>query len=133
MSIFIPKAGDVYYYTDPVGCSNRVRNNNFATDIHRIKSGNCYCTEEDAARARDRQYAKRELEVLADELNDCVEIDWRNTEKLKYYIVYHLNMGLVQLANYYYREYTTYCLSPNFLEVALERLGEEKLKLILEV
>lgn len=136
MSIFIPKAGDVYYYTDPVGCSNRVRNNNFATDIHRIKSGNCYCTEEDARKARDRQYAKRELEVLADELNDCVEIDWDDNQQCKFAIIYVYftkEFDCVEVDNVKSLGDEPICLDSNFLVYALQRIGIDKLRLILGV
>lgn len=129
--IFIPKEGELFYYIEDTGnITNDIRRKFIA---HRIKSGNCYCTEEDARKARDRQYAKRELEVLADELNGGVNIDWNNRE-LKYSFSYCCNAGFSQEGYVAWKdEGTTYSLSPNFLEEALKRLGETKLKLILDI
>lgn len=131
--IFIPKEGEVFWYIEDTGnITNDIRRKFIA---HRIKSGNCYRTEEDAVRARDRQYAKRELEILADELNGGVEIDWDNEKQRKICLFYtgkdksidETDRGLIKF------EGTTHCLSSRFLEVALEKLGEEKLRLILGV
>jgi hypothetical protein len=93
-------------------------------------------------RARDKSYAKRELEVLADELNAGVEIDWSNTNQIKYFIGYAAAdipyLGIhkrlyVDGTNLNRLQDNIYCLSKDFLEVALEKLGEEKLRLILGV
>lgn len=66
MSIFIPKIKEGYFFINRVGNITYKINHNTVDDKHLIKSGNCYRTEEDAVRARDRDYALRELQILLD-------------------------------------------------------------------
>jgi hypothetical protein len=134
--IFIPKERSGYYFINRVGNITYKINHNTVDDIHLIKSGNCYCTEEDARKARDRQYAKRELEVLADELNDGVEIDWDDNQQCKFAIIYVYftkEFDCVEVDNVKSLGDEPICLDSNFLVYALQRIGIDKLHLILEV
>jgi len=135
MSIFIPKFADRVYFVNWEGNIVNYVICNSEQSTHLIKSGKCFRTEEDAVRARNRSYANRELEVLADELNGRVDIDWEDLDQEKFFIEYNY---AIKCFEYYstgghWRGETTYCLDYNFLEVALEKLGENKLRLILEV
>ena len=69
---------------------------------------------------------------IAEELNGEEEIDWDNEDQNKYYIYcmydnhkFELHMG----TSYYTKSINNiYCLSRDFLGVALERIGADKLK-----
>lgn len=133
MSIYVPKEGETYHYISLGGIIEYTLNENCGADEHLIKSGSCYRTEEDAVRARDRQYAIRELELLADELNDGVEIDWDNEKQPKNYICYRFG-EIVQVTSQHTKsQCIIYCSSVYFIEQAFKRLGEDKLKLILDI
>jgi len=138
MSIFIPKEGEEYSRINNIGNIDTLKY--YAEGImadmynHDIKSGNCYRTEEEAERSRDKSYAVRELEVLADELNAGVKIDWDNAHQTKYFICNSgISKEIEQYEAWFISDMNIYCLSDKFLEVALEKLGESKLRLILDV
>lgn len=128
--IYVPKEMELFYYIDVV--VDIIATCNDEGSQHLIKSGNCYRTEEEAILARDKSYAKRELEVLADELNAGVEIDWDNEKQPKNYICYRFG-EIVQVTSQHTKSQgIIYCSSVYFIEQALKRLGEDKLRLILD-
>lgn len=102
MSIFIPKENEGYWHITSFGdvvfrkfirCS--------PIDIHNELSSNCYHTEEDAVRARNRDYVLRELQIL-------LNVD---SKEDAYFML----------------------LDANVLDTDRNKLGEEKLKLILDI
>mgnify|MGYP001477093802 CR=1 FL=1 len=108
MSIFIPEEDETYYY---IGCEGSVVSEVFnklsTIDSHNLAIGNCYRTKEDAERARDRQYA---LVELMDFYNE-----YSGEERTLFDLVFNLEVN------------------DEFVNLAKEKLGEEKLKLIMEV
>lgn len=98
-------------------------------DDFRYNIGNYFETEEEVEAYKERLLIKQELKDIALELNNGKEIDWKNY-KSKYYLTYD---------NYYKKinvcfsatiiiEGTTYCLNKNFINVAIERIGKERLE-----
>ena len=102
---YIPKEKEIFYYISDTGHINNDIRKNFIG--HRIKSGNCYRTEQDTERARDRQYA---LVELMDFYNE-----YSGEERTLFDLVFNLEVN------------------DEFVNLAKEKLGEEKLKLIMEV
>ena len=90
--------------------------------------GNCFKTREEAEKVVEKLKIYTQLKRLAEEIN-TEPIDWENENQSKYHIVY--NHG----TNYLLKLYITnmqslgeiYCTNSNFLDIALERIGEEKL------
>lgn len=93
-----------------------------------LEMGNCFKTQEEAAKVAEKLKIYTQLKRLAEE-NNTEPIDWEDTEQRKYYIEY----------SYYYKEFEkscgysvkdtgiVYCTNENFLSIALERIGEENL------
>lgn len=131
---YIPKEKEIFYYISDTGHINNDIRKNFIG--HRIKSGNCYRTEQDAERDRDRQYALVELQDLADELNCKTLVNWQDNQQPKFVIIYvyfNNEFDCIEVDNIRSLGEEPVCLDSNFLSYALQRLGEEKLKLIMEV
>ena len=95
-----------------------------------IKLGLSYSTEE----ARDRAQFKMEIETklknIAERLNNGVKIDWNNERQPKFNINYdfidHKKM-YCNVNHHYKSQGAIYCLDENFLNVAKQEIGEEKL------
>lgn len=71
---------------------------------------------------------KQELQDLADELNKVEPINWNNEKQVKYYITFDTidkTLGLSYI--YRLKGLDIYSTDKSFLEVAKERIGEEKL------
>lgn len=71
---------------------------------------------------------KHELQDLADELNEAEPIDWTDDTQLKVYIEYNCRVNqLMQSFSYISKDLNIYSTSVDFLEIAKERIGEERL------
>ncbi len=70
-----------------------------------------------------------ELKKKAEELNAGEEIDWNNSNQMKYYICYnYYDNKLIFEYSYGIKNLgQIYCLNENFLEIAKEKIGEERL------
>ena len=98
-------------------------------DNSRYKIGNYFQTKQEAQDYLDNILCKQELKDLALELNNGVEIDWEKGDQRKYFIIYD-NCGKDFRIEFRYDNQDfgqVYCLYPNFLEIAKERIGENRL------
>jgi hypothetical protein len=125
-----------YYFIDDAGfiVDNSSSNGGF-TDQFRWSIGNCYKTEEEAEKAKEKMLLVQEYKDFCKELNGIRHMNWENSDEAKYFLYYShamngINWNVCQCARY---EGTTYCLDSNLLDKALEKFGEEKLKIILGV
>lgn len=98
-------------------------------DLFRFNIGNCFKTEQEAEEYKENLLTKQQLKDLALELNNGVEIDWSDDNQLKFYIYsgrfqqdldQDNNIGCPDVGQ-------VYCIDESFLDVAKERIGEEKL------
>ena len=124
-----PKRGEIY---DFLGDNGRIYNTEWEgseEDLFRFNTGNCFETEQEAEEYKENLLTKQQLKDLALELNNGVEIDWSDDEQLKFYIYFgrfqqvldrEYNVGCSELGQ-------VYCLDENFLTIAKDRIGEEKL------
>jgi hypothetical protein len=85
-------------------------------------------------KALEKRIIKQELEDLALELNEGVEIDWEDGEQHKRYMYYcfYSNEFGQDLSWNAKNEGVTYCLSKKFLKEALKRIGEDRLMKLFE-
>lgn len=99
-------------------------------DNFRYKSRNYFKTEKEAQQYLDNLDTYYDLMDLAEELNKGREIDWNDTEQGKFSIYYELeNEKLNYTISHYVKELSQiYCLDENFLEIAEERIGLERLE-----
>ena len=123
----MPENGDIYYFIGGVRASvfeNKWTNDSY--DQQRFNSYNCFKTEEEAQKEIDRRLIKAKLNEIANRLNGGQVIDWHSAIQRKYYL--NLDYGVTLNLSYSLInkiEGTTYCLSQDFLEVAIEEIGEE--------
>jgi hypothetical protein len=98
-------------------------------DSYLYSIGNCFKTMEEAESYKERLIIKQELEDLAMELNDGVEIDWKDRGQWKYSIYFDSEIECFHqnTDDTLFFEGSTYCLSENFLEDAKKRIGEDRL------
>ena len=126
---FKPGYGEFYYYLDSLGFIQRTYWNDGPMDSYRYSVGNCFKTEQEAYGYKENLITKQQLKDLALELNNGVEIDWSDDKQLKFYIYLGKfqqdldqdnNIGCLDIGQ-------VYCIDESFLDVAKERIGEEKL------
>lgn len=126
--------GEQYYLISTSGKIIINREGNDEIDNFRYKTRNYFKTEEEAEKYLANVITYYDLIDLANELNNGEEIDWENGNQPKYFIHCDTrNNELVQFA-YYSLKFigTIYCLDINFLNIALERIGEKRLKELFE-
>ena len=102
-------------------------------DLFRFNTGNCFKSEQEAKDYRENLLTKQQLKALALELNNEVEIDWKDIEQEKYYIYFdHRTLSIQQTCVHLSRCLDVYCLDSQFLTIAKDRIGEEKLIKLIE-
>lgn len=119
-----------YYFVDEDGDINSVYDQDDITDRYNFKTRNYFKTEEEAQRHLDNINTYYELIDLAEELNAGKKIDWDNFNQNKYAISFDVQIRILHQTNcrYYRGLREIYCLDENFLKIALERIGEERLE-----
>lgn len=127
-----PQDGQVYYYVDgqnDVQSTNYIYSEFFNCDKKRCSIYNCFKTKEEAEAEAEKILVRRMLEDIAKRLNKGQKIDWSDENQYKWYIIYNTTFGF---ATYSVSENTTqgavYCLDKSFLDVAIQEIGEERLK-----
>lgn len=128
---FIPEEDKKYYYISDLGNINWDENNS-NLDRSRIDFYNCFRTEEEAIKEKEKILVRRQLEDIANRLNKGKKIDFENSE-IKYCVAYYVAClgetgGLFLSSNIDLQcEGVVYCLSQDFLRVAIEEIGEKRL------
>lgn len=124
----IPEVGDKYFFINSDGFIRWTIWHNNKFDLFRFNTGNCFKTEKEAEEYKENLLTKQALKDLALELNNGVEIDWCE-ENFKYSIYFNLNNN--KLTDHNSDDYIglgqIYCLDNNFLTIAKDRMGEERL------
>lgn len=122
-----PKIDEIYYFLNSLGNACHKIWLEEEQDLFRFNLGNCFKTEEEAKDYKENILTKQALKDLALELNNRVEICWNNGQN-KYYIAYYGGKCLSILQTLSQKDIgQVYCLDENFLGIAKERIGEEKL------
>lgn len=123
-----PENNEHYYYIDSYGviCIDCWFDN--FEDLFRFNIGNCFKTEQKAEEYKENLLTKQALKDLALELNNGVEIDRKDINQQKYCIYFDYKTLEIQQTNLYLAQYLeVYCLNKNFIDIAKDRIGEEKL------
>lgn len=124
--------GGKYYIID-VDFGNGIgvcSEDDYIIDNRRYNMGNYFKTQEEAELVKEKILIYNELKDLALELNNGEEIDWTDDCEGKYYIYYDNYFKELKSVGIYITKvfFNIYCLNKNFLEIAKERIGEERLK-----
>ena len=93
-----------------------------------------YKTKEDAEKCFKNQITYQQLKDIALRLNKGQEIYWHNGSQDKYYIYFDYienEFGLT-FANSMRSLSGIYCLDEKYLDIAIDEIGEEKLRQLLE-
>lgn len=98
-------------------------------DKQRKDSFNCFQTREQAETEAEKILVRRQLEDIARRLNKGEKIDWGNNSQCKYYLYLWVGEELDQdAARNRLTQGAVYCLDQDFLDVAIQEIGEERLK-----
>lgn len=121
---------DRYYFITTTGKIEQYNECHNMVDNYRYKTRNYFKTEEEAQAYLDNLNTYFELMDLAEELNVGEKIDWNNESRTKYYIEFDNCIGILHSvsAKYCINFGQIYCLDENFLDKAIERIGEERLE-----
>ena len=125
-----PKKGNKYYY---IGSAGSIFNYDCREDIldaAHFNIGNYFKTEEDAKHILEKLKVIHELQKFAYENNEG-EIDWKNFNQCKYYLVYDTEDEelYVDYAVYCKREpLNIYFTSFKIAKRAIEAVGEDRIK-----
>lgn len=119
-----------YFYIEESGYINEVIEYFDRVDDFNYKTRNYFKTEEEAQRHLDNINTYYELMDLAEELNNGEKIDWNNNSQTKYSIYFDFDDRRIYCAanNVLKTLRQIYCLDENFLEVAKQKIGEERLE-----
>lgn len=124
-----PERDEVYWYIAIDGSVERQINTNHWVDKCHFQNLNYFQTCEQAEAEAEKILVRRMLEDIARRLNKGQKIDWSDENQYKWYFIYNTTFGF---ATYSVSENTTqgavYCLDENFKDVAIQEIGEERLK-----
>ena len=124
-----PRYKDYYCLIDTGGIAY-VKDQNDEIDDFRFKIGNYFKIEESIENHKEKLLIEQELKDIARELNKGKEIDWEDDNQDKYYLSFGYYKDEIDCSfnNSYKVQGVIYCLDKNFKNVAIERIGEERLK-----
>ena len=91
--------------------------------------GNYFETEEQAENYKQKLLVEQELKDIAMELNKGEEINWNDYNQEKEHLVYDFSINeIIFDYDYVYKKQgVVYCLDKDFRDIAIERIGEERL------
>ena len=127
-----PEKHETYYFVNSWGeVEDSWRGSiNSISDKKKYNAYNCFKTKEQAEQESEKILVRRMLEDIARRLNKGKKIDWRRFSQSKYFI--YLNneddeLGYTNSRLYKFQG-VVYCLDTWFLDVAIQEVGEERLK-----
>ncbi len=124
-----PQEDERYYY---VNSWSEIESDNFNKagycDSRRYKFFNCFQTREQAKAETEKILIRRQLEDIARRLNKGQKIDWYNNSQKKYCIELYCDEIVTKFCIAHKTQGTVYCLDKNFKDVAIQEIGEERLK-----
>jgi len=119
--------GDHYYCLCPNGDISNFIDGREYYDSNVFKIGNYYSTKEEAELALEVKIIETELSDLALELNKGEKIDWENNNK-KYSLYFGTLTKNIQVDDYSkVQKAQPYCLHESFKDIAIERIGKDRL------
>ena len=124
-----PNSCDAYYYVDAFGnVLSQIETGHYSDNAF-WESYNCFQTREQAEQEAEKILVRRQLEDIARRLNKGQEIDWNDNNQLKYCIGFDFPLNIISIGALYRKlQGSVYCLSDEFKDVAIQEIGEERLK-----
>lgn len=125
-----PKEDEEYYLVDMFNevCIDRVTG--ITMDEKLYKVCNCFQTREQAEAEAEKILVRRMLEDIARRLNKGKKIDWNDEEQTKSFIFLNCATQLIERdCNLRHKiQGVVYCLDTDFRKIAIQEIGEERLK-----
>ena len=125
-----PKIDDIFYSLNGYGEIKRVYFCDDQSCRMLYENFNCFKTYEQAKVEAEKILVRRMLEDIARRLNKGEKIDWKNSTQYKYSFYLDDKANKID----WYRECrcavqgSVYCLDTNFYNIAIQEIGEERLK-----
>lgn len=124
-----PKEGEKFFFID---AWNRVCDKNYK-EINvccreYYDTFNCFKTEEEAKQEAEKILVRRMLEDIARRLNKGQKIDWYDNSQKKYRIELYCDEIITNFCIAHKTQGAVYCLDVNFKDIAIQEIGEERLK-----
>lgn len=129
-----PNSCDAYYYIDAFGNVLSQIETGHYSDSAFWKSYNCFKTREQAEAEAEKILVRRMLEDIARRLNKEQKIDWNEEKQIKYSIALDTidNEIIWDKEVRFISQGMVYCLDMNFYNVAIQEIGEQRLKTYLK-
>lgn len=125
-----PADDDIYYYVSEACTVIKSRTWAHCIVDEHYHCFNCFRTEEEAQAETEKILVRRQLEDIAKRLNKGQEIDWSDDNQIKYCICFNFPLNTINLCARLHRKLqgSVCCLSDKFKDVAIQEIGEERLK-----
>ena len=124
-----PERDEVYWYVSIDGSVEQHINVNHWVDKCHFKTLNYFQTREQAEAEAEKILVRRQLEDIARRLNKGEKIDQDDSIRRKYSIIFNTrDRKFICNCNRYAITSSVYCLDENFLDVAIQEIGAERLK-----
>lgn len=123
-----------YYYINGYSEIASDEEHNCELDDGRYNIGNYFKTKEEGEKVLENLKIYTKLKDLANRLSEEDPVDWSNSDQCKFYIYYdHYDNFLLQHSySYTHSIGSIYCTCEDFLDIAIEEIGKEKLKELFE-
>ena len=123
-----PEEGEGYYFVGPDRKVYADINYKNIRNIGAIRAYNCFETKGEAEQECEKILVRRQLEDIARRLNKGKQVIW-STDGVKYYLYINCDGEIDTDYNAYLSvQGTIYCLDKSFKRVAIEEIGQERLK-----
>lgn len=125
-----PEPNEEYYYVSEDGNTVQTRNCGWEPAANRVKFYNCFKSEKQAEQEAEKILVRRMLEDIARRLNKGQKVNWNNDNQIKYCIRFDFPLDIISTCARLHKKLqgSVYCLSNKFKDVAIQEIGEDRLK-----
>lgn len=125
-----PEKGKMFYYLNSYNTAIPETWDADCADAAHYDIYNCFKTREQAEAEAEKILVRRMLEDIARRLNKGETIDWDDEDTKKYFIRFNYYNNRIELDHSFRHKFhgAIYCLNKNFSNVAVQEIGEERLK-----
>lgn len=125
--VWKPEEGERFYYLLSTGCYDSAKYGGLYTK-ERYAIGNCFKTVPEVKAVAEKIQIYTELKRLVEEIN-TEPVDWKNRRQWKYTLVYDFEKRELIVDGWQYTQTAglIYSTNKDFLKIAKERIGEDRL------
>ena len=126
-----PQKDELYYYLNSYNIAiPETWDASCYSDTTKWNTYNCFKNREEAEQEAEKILVRRMLEDIARRLNKGKKIDWNDEEQTKSFIFLNCATQLIERdCNLRHKiQGVVYCLDTDFRKIAIQEIGEERLK-----